>query len=129
MANEITVTISGRLSNGELTDRVETKKMQIDQSRAAIYEETISATTNETTPSFTALAINAPGRAFIHNLSTANIVYCGPSDGAGSFVNFLQLDPTEMSSIRIDATLASTDIVFQAEDTKTADVLFKVYDV
>ena len=128
MANEIKITLSGTLTNGELTDTVKSKRMTIDQSEAAVYVETIPFSTNETQPGFNTDAIASPGIAWVQNLSTANNVLFGPMDGAGNVTAFQILKPQEQFVFRMDATLTSTSIGFVADNEgSTGEVKFKLY--
>jgi len=113
MANEITVTVSGKLVNGELNDTFKTKKMQIDQTSQLKYDEIANASTlwgyQELGAAIT------PGVAFVENLSTACQAQIGLSDGAGGFAPFLGLKPQESFVFRLNSTMAaSTDLGFRA---------------
>jgi len=128
MANEIRVTLSARLENGELKDRVDQKKMEIDQTYADAYVTTIAATTEVQSPDFTELSNSVAGVMFLQNLSTAHACLYG-GIAQSTLVPIFSLGPTETQFVKFNnADFSSTDIGFRtAATTDTPDIKIKAY--
>jgi len=129
MADEIKVTISASLENGELKDRVQQKRVQNDQATAEMF--TTVMTEMSTLVVHVGFddsdAISAAGAMFLENLSTKYAVHYGLMSNS-TLIDAFTLPPSNIHHLSWNIAWGSTDIGFRANaSTDAPSMKFKVY--
>lgn len=76
MANEISITVTGTLTNGNLRRRIEPGTKQINQTAQGHDGGTVALTTAIT--QITVGSVTTLGWAFFQNVSASGVIYLGP---------------------------------------------------
>lgn len=122
MADEITVSASLRVSNGNFSFRKDTGFSQFDQAAAGGGNPgTVNIGTSDEAISLG--DITTPGWAFIQNLDGTNYVDIGP-DSTGAIVPIIRLEPGEFALLRLTPTVSLRG---QA-NTAACDVMIQVME-
>jgi hypothetical protein len=120
MAAEITITLSERLANGNLSDQ-KTQSFAPTQSVALLLDKTVSVTTSEA--DLTTAEITTLGWCWITNLGPTNYLKYGPKSG-GSMVEFGRLKVGESCLFRL-----APGITFRwIADTATVTAQVRIYN-
>lgn len=119
MANEITINISGTLSNGSLADTFSDSD-QITQTTQGASQGVVSVTTSEADLS---LGSVASGLIILKNLDATNYVKYGPKSG-GAMIEFGRLEPGQVNLVRLPSGVTLRWIANSA----TCKVLFKAWE-
>jgi hypothetical protein len=98
MANEITVTIKGVLSNGYLKDSFDPGQVTITQSAKRAARPVIDVGTTE--EALVTTDVSTLGWVFFRNLDTTNFVDIGP-ESAGAMVAMVRLKAGECAAMRL----------------------------
>lgn len=120
MADELQITLSSRLSNGNLKDVIESNVYKVTQDTIGAHMPVVSVGTSEEDLSVGDVAIL--GWAYLRNLDATNYVTYGPS-AAGSMVAFGRLEPGEFAMLRLSPGIT---LRWKA-DTAAVKVLVRLY--
>ncbi len=121
MANEIKLSVSGQLSNGQLVDQIRAENLSLTQNTAALITKTVSVTTTEADLDTT--GITTLGYALIKNLGPTNFLTYGPTSG-GAMVAFGRLNVGEVVLLRLEPGIT---LRWKA-DTATVSAYVKIYN-
>jgi hypothetical protein len=121
MANELKLSLSGQLANGQLTDQIRTENLSLTQNVAALISKTVSVTTSEADLDTT--GITTLGYALIKNLGPTNFLKYGPKSG-GSMVAFGRLKVGEVALLRLEPGITLRWVA----DTATVSAFVKIYN-
>lgn len=120
MANEITLTISGTLTNGNLKDQFQPGAVQITQAVARIHSSVVNAAT--TAEALVLGDITDVGYAFFRNLDATNFVHIGVGT-TGGIAPMVKLLAGQMCTMPL--TTSSTFMV--EADTSPVELLMKLW--
>ena len=99
MANEISITIAGTLTNGNLRRRNEPGTKQVTQTAQGQHGGTVALTTAIT--QLTVGSVTTYGWAFYQNVSGSGVIYLGPH--STTLVPTVELRAGEVAAFRIIA--------------------------
>ncbi len=124
MANEIQVSILGKVTNGAMADTFSPGSLQFDQDAIGGHSPVVTITTGEEALAFG--DIGTKGWVFGRNLDTANYVIMGPSSNStGAMLAAMRVEAGEPFGFRFEPTISTWKM---HSNTGTVKVQFHIFE-
>ncbi len=126
MADELKVTLSTVLTNGNFKDTNQPGTISIDQDTQGFQSQIVTVTSSATV-TLGVSTLTTLGRAFLRNLDATNFISWGPQSSTGGIVKAARIYPGDVQWVSLNPgttylALASTT------GAASANLLWKVYE-
>uniref|UniRef100_A0A6M3LC23 Tail protein n=1 Tax=viral metagenome TaxID=1070528 RepID=A0A6M3LC23_9ZZZZ len=126
MANEIKLTLTGSVVNGDFTDDIKPGALQVTQAAQGMQSQIVTVTSSAAV-TISTTNVGTLGWLYARNLDATNWVTWGPQSSTGGIIGIGRLEISEWAALRISP---GTTIMALASTTGAASckVLFKFYE-
>jgi hypothetical protein len=122
MANEIKLTLTGRVANGTYKDTIQPGAVQVTQASIGGHSPVVSVGF-AAAEKITFGDISTLGWVYLHNTDTANFVHWGAEATSGALIRLGRIEAGEWACFRLEP---GTTLMMQASTTGAAAVLVQM---